>query len=602
MALYSGTIGGFLQSSPQALDRGQDAQGLTAAANWLKTHNRFLQGYTVSIIDIPTVRLPTFETSDPDERRPCHRPDLIVRADQYDPETHDEDFRFDRLLEGQDMANDDRWYSKGDKDLEARIFPWLYPYGVGHFRKDEPSHFKTAFKDAQYKLNWTVSHFRDDHYWATWMYMRAETLRIFQNTNRLMTGRKKRQMAGRLSTAELLKQSAYGTHAIINEDLTTTIPAQLRTGATYWIQAEQKINTIMGATCRPQLFLTTTFSEKWPEYVEILANTGNRDTIPSNRPWEAVVYYHSRWKAFKTYLLRNPKVSGFEKLEEMVERMEFQLRGAIHTHALLWTQKSIPQMIAEDFIRADVPDKDKEPELHALVMKHQIHTCRPDMCRKGLTSEARCKSGFPQPLSPVTEIVGDDQRYTYKRLKEEDRWVSPYNAQMLLIWNAHMNIQYTTGTYLAVYVSKYVTKAEPNGLYNLSTQNAIKEHLMARRMGSMEVMMLMLSYEMFRCSRAVKYLDTTLPEERSASVKPLWQLEKDLLEQEVGEDGEPDPFYKNPVEKYFARPSGTPYDQLTYFDYHSQYNLTKPTPGLRGGTMDGVGNIVKKRRQVRFLH
>ena len=101
--------------------------------------------------------------------------------------------------------------------------------------------------------------------------------------------------------------------------------------------------------------------------------------------------------------------------------MKFQLRNVIHTHALFWTQKFIFQMIVENFIRADVSNKDKKSELHVLVMKHQIHTCRSNMCRKELIFETRCKSEFFQSLLLVIEIVNDDQRYIYKRLKEENR-------------------------------------------------------------------------------------------------------------------------------------------------------------------------------------
>ena len=285
-----------------------------------------------------------------------------------------------------------------------------------------------------------------------------------------------------------------------------------------------------------------------------------------------------------------------------MKRMKFQLRDVIHTHALLWTQKFIFEMIVEDFIRADVSNKNEKSELHVLVVKHQIHTCRSNMCRKRLINESRCKSEFSQSLSVVTECVSDDQRYTYKQLKEKNRWTSSYNAQMLLIWNAHMNIQYIIETHLVVYVNKYVIKVESNEMYNLFTRNAIKKHLMIRRMNSMKVMMLMLNYEMFRCSRAVMYIDITLSEKRFVFVKFLWQLKRDLIEQKVEKNEKSDSFYKNSVEKYFARSSNSSYDELTYFDYHAQYNLTKSIASLRREIMNDVENVVKKRRQIWFSH
>jgi hypothetical protein len=85
----------------------------------------------------------------------------------------------------------------------------------------------------------------------------------------------------------------------------------------------------------PILFLTVTFSEAWKNYQNILKYQDNRDTIPSNRPWEAINYYYERWLNLKRYFLRKSHLSGYGHLEEMIERHEFQLRGAIHTHSLL---------------------------------------------------------------------------------------------------------------------------------------------------------------------------------------------------------------------------------------------------------------------------
>lgn len=61
------------------------------------------------------------------------------------------------------------------------------------------------------------------------------------------------------------------------------------------------------------------------------------------------------------------KSSKFGKLKELVERIEFQQRGTIHAHMLLWTEKTIKELIDEHYIRTDIPDPDEEPELHRLV-------------------------------------------------------------------------------------------------------------------------------------------------------------------------------------------------------------------------------------------
>ena len=124
-------------------------------------------------------------------------------------------------------------------------------------------------------------------------------------------------------------------------------------------------------------------------------------------------------------------------------------------------------MISREFIRADVPDETVEPELFELVQRHQLHRCSPQLCRRHLRdTDIKCTKGFPADLSQTTFQRPGDLRYTYKRLTDGDRWVVPYSPRLLLLWQAHCNVQYCTGRGLARYITKYVTKAEPSGLYS----------------------------------------------------------------------------------------------------------------------------------------
>lgn len=94
----------------------------------------------------------------------------------------------------------------------------------------------------------------------------------------------------------------------------------------------------------------------------------------------------------------------------------------------------------------------------------------------------QCRKGFPAPLSSRTYQEEGNLRCTYKRVSETDQWVVPYNAKLLLLWEGHCNVQYCTGTGLASYISKYVTKAEPKSLLNVQSSNHTTSHILARRM------------------------------------------------------------------------------------------------------------------------
>jgi len=155
----------------------------------------------------------------------------------------------------------------------------------------------------------------------------------------------------------------------------------------------------------------------------------------------------------------------------------------------------------------------------------------------------------------------------------------PYNAKLLLLWEGHCNVQYCTGTGLASYISKYVTKAEPKSLLNIQSSNHTTSHLLARRMGSMECMVLLLSFSIFNMSSGSIYLPTALPAMRASTVKPVYLLEQD-----------PDnPYYPDTLEKYFARPNVPGPQSCTYFDYFRNYLISKTRKGNRQGWQDSNG-------------
>ena len=172
----------------------------------------------------------------------------------------------------------------------------------------------------------------------------------------------------------------------------------------------------------------------------------------------------------------------------------------------------------------------------------------------------RCQKSFPVPLSSVTKHIAGELRYTYRRTKPEEQFVVPYNTQLLLLWKAHINVQYCTTSSVAKYVTKYVTKPEPKSIVNIRSVDHVAEHLRARRMSSMETMVLLLSYPIFQMSSGTIYLPTSSPQERSFAVKPAWILET-----------EPDNIYfPDALQKYFARPQGSEFADLKYFDYFSK--------------------------------
>ncbi|CAJ0828352.1 388_t:CDS:2 [Entrophospora sp. SA101] len=91
------------------------------------------------------------------------------------------------------------------------------------------------------------------------------------------------------------------------------------------------------------------------------------------------------------------------------------------------------------------------------------------------------------------------------------------------------------------YVTKYATKPEPMEIFNVSEQDSYSRHVQARRLGLMELMILLLQYSITRSSASVQYLPSAPSELR--------------------------------IHKYFDRPSNELFESLTYPEYFQRFKV-----------------------------
>ncbi|RHZ83522.1 hypothetical protein Glove_91g66 [Diversispora epigaea] len=235
----------------------------------------------------------------------------------------------------------------------------------------------------------------------------------------------------------------------------------------------------------------------------------------------------------------------------------FQNRGAIHTHGLAWLDKPIIELIVNNIIRADFPDENNEIELYNLVKKYQTHHCNPAHCGGPPSSGSRCKYGFPQPLSNSTYHNSSESRFTYRRIKPEDQWIVPYHA-------------------LTFIFGKVIV------IFNL--------------MGTMELMLLLLGKSVCCSTIAVNYLPSSTPAHQNKAIRPIHQL---INEQFT------DLYYQDAIDKYFERPIGPIFDNLTYPIYHRKFKYISNIPAQRDFWHDMKNRIIVKRKKeilVRFRY
>ena len=130
-------------------------------------------------------------------------------------------------------------------------------------------------------------------------------------------------------------------------------------------------------------------------------------------------------------------------------------------------------MIVENLIKFDLPDFITGSDLYAKVMANQIHTCNLKCGGPAILGQV-CKKKFPHPFSSITYYDNNVQHYVYRCIKPEDQWVVPYHPETLIIWNAHMNIQYVSSRKLAFYLIKYLAKAKPSHVFNIKKVISLK--------------------------------------------------------------------------------------------------------------------------------
>ena len=522
LVLYSGMLGAYLEENPS--DNSWLDNTLIEAANWLKQNNPFLKNYS------HLLNLPGSQTANPfpsafhlpnDDSAPPYLPnDIVVPNVNFNVEIHNEDYHYTHLMAGFVKTSDNTSLplAINDPDLEALLFPDLFPNGKGHYfdnnSNSELIHDKTYSKYIKQRVLNIDSRFRLHPRWLAWSYLQLEKIRNHQNNQHIWRQNNADKIYHPPTAAELIKQSSYSNNQIIDESITTTLPTFIRTGDTYFHEKQLHVNTMISSYGLPSLFITLTMAEShWTHLYKILKVSDNHDTIPTNRPLHTTLHFIHRLQQLKNYVWKNPEHSEWGNLNHFFERVEFQNRGAAHTHGIYWVSNSIEQMINENLIRSDLPDPNTEPELYAKVKANQIHTCS-SKCEGPAAPGHTCKKGFPRPFSSCTYYNTDTQHYIYKCTKPEDQWVVPYHAQTLMIWDAHMNIQYVSSRKLAFYLTKYIAKSEPSHVFNIKEGDKFKEHVVARRLGSMELMFLILGETICNSSCAVTYLTTDPPTSR----------------------------------------------------------------------------------------
>lgn len=117
----------------------------------------------------------------------------------------------------------------------------------------------------------------------------------------------------------------------------------------------------------------------------------------------------------------------------------------------------------DEFISAELPDKEQFPKLWNLVASKMIHKCNKISCCK----TGQCEKRFPKDYQETTDIA--QARYPIYRRRPinagyyNDDFITsdkviPYNAYLLERYECHINVEHCAGVKAIKYLYKYIYK------------------------------------------------------------------------------------------------------------------------------------------------
>ena len=261
-------------------------------------------------------------------------------------------------------------------------------------------------------------------------------------------------------------------------------------------------------------------------------------------------------------ILRSPKGGPLGVVTDSIIKKEYQHRGAIHWHMLIWIEPGtapLHAVMAEIPRAADTSDV-RDAYLRKLVENMLQHkTCYPSHCFKGSYGKvlSKCKYGLPFDV-PHDTICLDEEGvgYLYVQQHDEDKNVVPYNPETAILWGATRNVQIVSKHVFEMYLAKYISKPEPSLKIELPEKCSDPQRFLRTCvLGSVVVLM---GFHQNQMSRQVIFLQTELnPCQRM--LKPKFELDS------LSEDSE-DIYLQTKLETYLKRP--TQLDCLTHPEFY----------------------------------
>ncbi|KAE8738105.1 hypothetical protein FOCC_FOCC016421 [Frankliniella occidentalis] len=292
----------------------------------------------------------------------------------------------------------------------------------------------------------------------------------------------------------------------------------------------------------PSYFITMTANPHWQEI---------QDDLPDVK-WcfkpQVVVRVFLQKMAILMHLLVQKQCFGRALAYACV--IEYQKRGLPHCHVILTVHPDdMPQCGREVdlLIRAEIPDKEKEPELYELVTKLNLHHLCHEKNRRNEEVFCRldgkhCKSRFPKDFCDETTM--DGRRVNYRRRDTGITYKNPstgeiFDNRQVVAFSPFLTLELGTNTNAELcsgdaqsnkYISLYMNKSGDQVYTSIAEENLKKDgqfvewdeiqfYKKMRFLGSMEAVTSIMGVPEIYKSHSV----TTLPVHDEGEQTILWE-------------------------------------------------------------------------------
>uniref|UniRef100_A0A914YXE1 ATP-dependent DNA helicase n=1 Tax=Panagrolaimus superbus TaxID=310955 RepID=A0A914YXE1_9BILA len=291
----------------------------------------------------------------------------------------------------------------------------------------------------------------------------------------------------------------------------------------------------------PHLFATMTCNPDHPDIV----NNLYENQKACDRPDLVDIVFDLQVKDF----IEQMRSGRFGKVKCFTYVTEFQKRGLPHIHSL-WTFEEGWSDIEKinQFISAEFPDVNVDPEGFELVLKHMVH--RPcghydpnAMCMQN----GKCKRHFLKDFCDQTTL--DENSYPNYRRRDDgrtgvinfkgspftvdNRSVVPYNMYLLKRYKCHINVEVVCSLRSVNYLYKYLFKGSSAIEIEIRANNEgvydeIQSFLNARYICSHEAYHRLRKFKMHYCSESIERLQVHLSERQTVTM-PSDPSEADMI-------------------------------------------------------------------------